>query len=376
MTTHKRVGRREFIKGVAGSRPRSRRVRAASCDRAREGSVRTDADTQGAQAARPGPRIRFGVIGLNHSHINSQVSAVQRGGGELVAMYAKEPDLVDAFVKRNPKATRARSEQRDSRGQVDSARAERGHSRRACAARHPRDAARQGLHGRQARHHDARAARRGPQGAGETAPHLLDHVQRAHGESRDGQGGRTGAGRGHRPRHPDDRAGPAPHHPDHASGMVLGQGSSSAASSATSRRIRPTSSCTSRARPRRTSSPRRSATSITPTIQGSKTSATSWCAATSGTGYIRVDWFTPDGLSTWGDGRLTILGTDGFIEIRKNVDIGGRAGGNHLFLVDQKETRYVDCTDVALPYGARSSPTSSIARKPRCHRRTASWRPS
>ena len=70
-----------------------------------------------------------------------------------------------------------------------------------------------------------------------------------------------------------------------------------------------------------------------------------------GTGYIRVDWFTPDGLNTWGDGRLTVLGTDGFIEIRKNVDIGGRPGGNHLFLVDQKETRYVDCSGVALPYG-------------------------
>ena len=72
-----------------------------------------------------------------------------------------------------------------------------------------------------------------------------------------------------------------------------------------------------------------------------------------GMGYIRVDWFTPDGLSTWGDGRLTILGTDGFIEIRKNVDIAGRAGGNHLFLVDQKETRYIDCSKSPLPYGAQ-----------------------
>ena len=52
-----------------------------------------------------------------------------------------------------------------------------------------------------------------------------------------------------------------------------------------------------------------------------------------GAGYVRVDWFTPDGLSTWGDGRLTILGTDGFMEIRKNVDIGGRPGESHLFLV-------------------------------------------
>jgi len=72
-----------------------------------------------------------------------------------------------------------------------------------------------------------------------------------------------------------------------------------------------------------------------------------------GTGYIRVDWFTPDGLNTWGDGRLTILGTDGYIELRKNVDIAGHEGGNHLFLVDKKETRYFDCSKDPLPYGAQ-----------------------
>ena len=72
-----------------------------------------------------------------------------------------------------------------------------------------------------------------------------------------------------------------------------------------------------------------------------------------GTGYVRVDWFTPDGLSTWGDGRLTILGTEGYIELRKYVDIAGRPGGNHLFLVDQKQTRYIDCKDVELPFGPR-----------------------
>jgi predicted dehydrogenase len=70
-----------------------------------------------------------------------------------------------------------------------------------------------------------------------------------------------------------------------------------------------------------------------------------------GTGYIRIDWFTPDGLNTWGDTRLTVLGTDGYIEVRKNSDIAGRAGGSHLFLVNQKETRYIDCKDVPLPYG-------------------------
>jgi predicted dehydrogenase len=71
----------------------------------------------------------------------------------------------------------------------------------------------------------------------------------------------------------------------------------------------------------------------------------------SGTGYIRVDWFTPDGLASWGDGRLTVLGTDGFMEVRKNIDIAGRPGESHLFLVDQKETRYIDCSKQNLPYG-------------------------
>ena len=70
-----------------------------------------------------------------------------------------------------------------------------------------------------------------------------------------------------------------------------------------------------------------------------------------GTGYIRVDWFTPDGLGVWGDGRLTILGTEGYMELRKYVDIGGRPGGNHLFLVDQEKTQYIDCQNVELPYG-------------------------
>ena len=70
-----------------------------------------------------------------------------------------------------------------------------------------------------------------------------------------------------------------------------------------------------------------------------------------GSGYIRVDWFTPDGLKSWGDGRLTILGTEGFIEVRKNVDIAGPDGGNHLYLVNQAETKYIDCNKEPLPFG-------------------------
>ncbi|WP_022686413.1 Gfo/Idh/MocA family protein [Sphingomonas phyllosphaerae] len=70
-----------------------------------------------------------------------------------------------------------------------------------------------------------------------------------------------------------------------------------------------------------------------------------------GAGYVRVDWFTPDGLPTWGDGRLFILGTEGYIELRKYVDIAGRPGGNHLFIADRKGARYLDCSKVPLPFG-------------------------
>jgi predicted dehydrogenase len=70
-----------------------------------------------------------------------------------------------------------------------------------------------------------------------------------------------------------------------------------------------------------------------------------------GTGYIRVDWYTPKGLGIWGDGRLTILGTDGYIELRKYIDIAGKPGADHLFLVDQKGTQHIDCSSEPLPYG-------------------------
>jgi len=69
------------------------------------------------------------------------------------------------------------------------------------------------------------------------------------------------------------------------------------------------------------------------------------------TGYIRIDWFTPKALPTWGDGRMFILGTEGYIELRKYVDITERKGDNHLFLVNQKEVTYFDCTNVYLPFG-------------------------
>ncbi len=55
-----------------------------------------------------------------------------------------------------------------------------------------------------------------------------------------------------------------------------------------------------------------------------------------GFGYVRLDWFTPDGLGTWGDGRLFILGTDGYMEVRKYTNVAVSHQGNNLFVVDSK----------------------------------------
>ncbi|MCL1996703.1 MAG: Gfo/Idh/MocA family oxidoreductase [Defluviitaleaceae bacterium] len=60
------------------------------------------------------------------------------------------------------------------------------------------------------------------------------------------------------------------------------------------------------------------------------------------TGYFRVDWFTPDGLSVWGDGRLFILGTKGYIELRKYVDIAQKQGGGHVYMANDKGEFYFD----------------------------------
>lgn len=69
------------------------------------------------------------------------------------------------------------------------------------------------------------------------------------------------------------------------------------------------------------------------------------------TGYFRVDWFTPDGLSSWGDGRTFILGTDGFIEMRKYIDIGKNTSGNHLFIANQKTEQHIQVENqVGFPY--------------------------
>ncbi|WP_176761650.1 Gfo/Idh/MocA family protein [Tessaracoccus oleiagri] len=52
------------------------------------------------------------------------------------------------------------------------------------------------------------------------------------------------------------------------------------------------------------------------------------------TGYFRVDWFTPDGLSVWGDGRSFLLGTEGYIELRKYVNVTTDDGPDNVFMVN------------------------------------------
>jgi predicted dehydrogenase len=83
-----------------------------------------------------------------------------------------------------------------------------------------------------------------------------------------------------------------------------------------------------------------------------------------GLGWFRVDWYTPHSMEVPGDIRLFILGTDGYMEMRKYYDPAwpgaaspkdarGRPGGQHLFVMDNKEARLVDTTDVPLTFGAR-----------------------
>lgn len=70
--------------------------------------------------------------------------------------------------------------------------------------------------------------------------------------------------------------------------------------------------------------------------------------------YMRVDWFTPNGLGSWGDGRLVVMGTEGTIEVRKYIDIARSKTGDHVFLVDRKSEQYFDVAGkVGFPYFGR-----------------------
>ncbi len=347
-----RLGRRRFIEGIA----RSAAVMSALPKdvfhvSAASGHVSHETSGQGGPPASGAkPRIRFGVVGVNHSHINSMVEAVLRGGGELVSMYAQEPDLGAAFVKRFPQARRAATEKEileDSSVQL------------VLSAAIPDQRAPIGIRAMQ---HGKDYMADKP---GITTLEQLAEVRRVQAATRRiysivyserfenratvragdlvkaGAIGRVVQTIGLGPHRMTPKTRPAWFFEGPRYGGILCDIGSHQADQflffTGSTRAEVASSQVANVHNQQY-----------PTFEdfGDVT-----LRGDRGAGYIRVDWFTPDGLATWGDGRLTILGTEGFIEVRKNIDIAGRQGQSHLFLVDQKETRYIDCRDVALPFG-------------------------
>ena len=295
-------------------------------------------------------RIRFSVIGINHGHIYSQVEAVKRGGGELVSFYAKEPDLAADFSKRFPEAKLVRNEKEILEDKS---------IHLVLSAIIPDQRAPLGIkvmqHGK-----DYMADK-----PGITTLEQLEEVRRVQKETgriysimyserlenratvKAGELVKAGAigkviqtiGLGpHRmntPSRPDwffDR--------DRFGGIIGDIGSHQF-----DQFLYFTGSTEATVVASQVGNVHH------PQYPKFEDFGDAMVRGNGGTGYVRVDWFTPDGLKSWGDGRLTILGTDGYIEIRKNIDIAGRDGGSHLFLVDQKETRYIDCSEVELPYG-------------------------
>jgi predicted dehydrogenase len=340
MTTHRR-GRREFLKSSLTT-----------------AAVAAGALASRAEAAQPPtapsgpPRIRFAAIGLNHGHIYGQCQSVIRGGGQLVSFYAKEPDLVAAFRKRYPDARLARSEQEilddKSIQLIVSASIPKDRTPLAIAAmRHGKDVMidKPGITtlAQLAEARRVQAETRRVFSILYSERHENRATVRAGELVNAGAIGRVVQTIGLGPHRMNPKTRPAWFF-DHDSygGILCDIGShqfdqflfftGSTEASVVASQV---------------------GNVHWPQYPGLEDFGDAMVRGNGGAGYVRVDWFTPDGLSTWGDGRLTILGTDGYIEIRKNVDIAGRPGGSHLFLVDQKETRYIDCSNVELPYGTR-----------------------
>ena len=344
------VGRRTFITSVAGSAALAA-VPGRAAGSPRRGvahETATEGTSQVTQDATP--RIRFAVVGINHPHINSQVGAVLRGGGELVWLYAKEPDLVKDFQTRFPQAKLARSEDevlQDSTIQL------------VLSSAIPVERAPLGIrvmqHGK-----DYMADK-----PGITTLEQLAEVRRVQAATkriysimfserfenratvRAGELVKAGAighvvqtiGLG--PHRISNTTRPAWFWEKTSFGGIL----CDIASHQADQFLYFTGSTSADVVAAQVGNVHH------PQYPNFEDFGDVMLRGDSGTGYIRVDWFTPDGLSTWGDGRLTILGTEGFIEVRKNVDIAGRPGESHLFIVDQKSTRYVDCASVDLSYG-------------------------
>jgi predicted dehydrogenase len=338
--TMSRKGRREFLKSSLTAA-----AVASSWDRVRASAQET------APPKRPA-RIRFAAIGLNHGHIVGQCDAVIRGGGELVSFYAKEPELAGPFGKRFPGATLARSAQEileDPSIQL------------VVSAGIPNERAPLGI---EVMRHGKDYMSDKP---GMTTLEQLADARRVQAETKRiysilyserhenratvkaGELVKAGAigqviqtvGLGPHRENPKSR--PAWFYERERYGGIL----CDIASHQFDQFLYFTNSTRADIVAAQVRNVRH------PDHPGLDDFGDVLLRGDGGTGYIRVDWFTPDGLATWGDTRLTVLGTDGYIEVRKNIDIAGRPGESHLFLVDNKETRYIDSSNVELPYGER-----------------------
>lgn len=299
---------------------------------------------------KPAARIRFSVIGINHGHIYGQVEAVVRGGGELVSFYAKEPDLAAAFAKRYPQAKQADNEARileDNSIQL------------ILSSGIPDERAPLGIrvmkHGK-----DYMVDKPGITTLEQLAEarkvqketkriYSIMYSERLENRATVKAGELVKAGAigkviqtiGLGPHRMSPKSRPAWFFEKNHYGGIL----CDIASHQFDQYLFFTGSTKADIVASQVGNVNH------PQYPGLEDFGDVTLRGNGGMGYIRVDWFTPDGLKTWGDGRLTILGTEGFIEIRKNIDIAGREGGNHLFLVDQKDTQYIDCSKVVLPYG-------------------------
>lgn len=294
--------------------------------------------------------IRFSAIGLNHGHIYGQVETVIRGGGELVSFYAKEPDLVAAFSKRYPQAKLARSEQEilDDKS-----------IHLVVSASIPVDRAPLGIRVMQ---HGKDYLSDKP---GMTTLQQLAEVKRVQKQTKriysilysermenkasihaghlikEGAIGKVVQTLGTGPHRMNPKSRPEWFFEKKAyGGIICDIGSHQCEQFLYFTNSKKADVLCSQV-----------GNVNHPQYPGLEDFGDATVRGEGGSGYFRIDWFTPAGLKSWGDGRLTILGTDGYMELRKNVDIAGREGGNHLFLVDNKDTRYIDCSEVELPYG-------------------------
>jgi predicted dehydrogenase len=295
-------------------------------------------------------RIRFAAIGLNHGHINSQVDSTIRGGGELVSFYAPEADLAAAFARRYPQAKQARSKAEildDPTIQL------------VVSAAIPNERAPLGI---EVMRHGKDFMSDKP---GVTTLEQLAEVRRVQAQTKRiysimysermenratvkaGDLVRAGAigpvmqtiGLG--PHRLGASTRPAWFFERERYGGII----CDIASHQFDQFLFFTNSTSGEVVASQVGNLHH------PQYPGLEDFGDAMVNGNGGTGYIRVDWFTPDGLPTWGDGRLTVLGRDGYIEIRKNVDIGGRPGGSHLFLVDNKGVNYIESASTELPYG-------------------------